>query len=27
MDRGDTFSTLEIDVEIPHKAGALLVGA
>jgi cell division topological specificity factor len=27
MDRGDTVSTLEIDIEIPHKAGALLVGA
>jgi cell division topological specificity factor len=27
MDRGDTFSSLEIDVEIPHKAGTLLVGA
>jgi cell division topological specificity factor len=26
MDRGDTVSTLEIDIEIPHKAGALLVG-
>jgi cell division topological specificity factor len=26
MDRADTFSTLEIDIEIPHKAGALLVG-
>jgi cell division topological specificity factor len=26
MDRGDTVSTLEIDSEIPHKAGALLVG-
>jgi cell division topological specificity factor len=27
MDRGDTVSTLEIDIEIPHKAGALLAGA
>ncbi len=27
MDRGDTVSTLEIDIEIPHKAGALLVGS
>ena len=26
MDRGNTVSTLEIDIEIPHKAGALLVG-
>ncbi|MGA7610532.1 MAG: cell division topological specificity factor MinE [Xanthobacteraceae bacterium] len=26
MDRGDTVSTLEIDIEIPHKAGALLAG-
>ena len=26
MDRGDAVSTLEIDIEIPHKAGALLVG-
>jgi cell division topological specificity factor len=26
MDRADTFSTLEIDIEIPHKAGAALVG-
>jgi cell division topological specificity factor len=26
MDRADTFSTLEIDIEIPHRAGALLVG-
>jgi cell division topological specificity factor len=24
MDRGDTLSTLEIDVEIPHSAGMLL---
>jgi cell division topological specificity factor len=24
MDRGDTVSTLEIDVEIPHSAGMLL---
>jgi septum formation topological specificity factor MinE len=24
MDRGDTVSTLEIDVEIPHSAGLLL---
>jgi septum formation topological specificity factor MinE len=27
MDRGDTVSTLEIDIEIPHKTGALLAGA
>jgi cell division topological specificity factor len=27
MDRGDTVSTLEIDIEIPHKAGALLARA
>ena len=27
MGRGDTVSTLEIDIEIPHKAGALLAGA
>jgi cell division topological specificity factor len=27
MDRGDTVSTLEIDIEIPHKAGVLLAGA
>jgi cell division topological specificity factor len=27
MDRGDAVSTLEIDIEIPHKAGALLVGS
>jgi cell division topological specificity factor len=27
MDRGDTVSTLEIDIEIPHEAGALLAGA
>jgi cell division topological specificity factor len=27
MDRGDTVSTLEIDIEIPHKAGALLAEA
>ena len=27
MDRGDTVSTLEIDIEIPHKAGALFAGA
>jgi cell division topological specificity factor len=24
MDRGDTVSTLEIDIEIPHSAGMLL---
>ena len=27
MDRGDTVSTLEIDIEVPNSAGALLVGA
>jgi cell division topological specificity factor len=27
MDRGDTVSTLEIDIEIPHSAGALLARA
>jgi cell division topological specificity factor len=27
MDRGDTVSTLEIDIEIPHEAVALLAGA
>jgi cell division topological specificity factor len=27
MDRGNTVSTLEIDIEIPNSAGALLVGA
>ena len=27
MDRGDTVSTLEIDVEIPHSPGTLLAGS
>jgi cell division topological specificity factor len=27
MDRGDTVSTLEIDIEIPHATGALLARA
>ena len=27
MDRGNTVSTLEIDIEIPHNAAALLARA
>jgi cell division topological specificity factor len=27
MDRGDTVSTLEIDIEIPNSKGLLIVGA